>query len=156
MGQLPRSYYPTYRELLLETDREGRQLSFLAREDDFQFVRSLQQRDGVIPVVGDLGGMHALAAIGGWMRDHDQRLSAFYVSNVEDYLFRDRVFGQYMENVRRLPRSDQSVVIRSVFGRWGLVDSAPGYYSASSIQHLDEMVTNFSSGKYRTYSDLLR
>ena len=155
-GRLPRSYYPTYRELLLETDQEGRQLSFLAREDDFQFLRSLQQRDAVIPVVGDLGGTHALAAIGRWMRDHNHRLSAFYVSNVEDYLFRDQVFGQYMENLNRLPRSDRSVVIRSVFGRWGLADSAPGYYSTSTTQNLDEMLANFSSGKYRTYTDLLR
>ena len=156
MGQLPRSYYPTYRELLLETDQGGRQLSFLAREDDFQFLRSLEQRDGVIPVVGDLGGTHALATIGRWMRDHNQRLSAFYVSNVEDYLFRDQVFGQYMENIRRLPRSNRSLVIRSVFGRWGLADSAPGYYSTSTTQNLDEMLTNFSDGKYRTYTDLLR
>ena len=155
-GRLPRSYYPTYRELLLETDREGRQFSFLAREDDFQFLRSLQQRDAVIPVVGDLGGTHALAAIGRWMRDHNHRLSAFYVSNVEDYLFRDRVFGQYIKNLNRLPPSDRSMVIRSVFGRWRLRDSAPGYYSTSTIQDLDEMLTNFSSGKYRAYTDLLR
>ena len=155
-GQLPRSYYPTYRELLLETDREGRQLSYLVSEDDFQFLRSLQQRDAVIPVVGDLGGMHALASIGRWMRQHNHRLSAFYVSNVEDYLFRDQVFGQYMENLNRLPHSDRSVVIRSVFGRWGLADSSPGYYSTSTTQNLDEMLTNFSNGKYRTYTDLLR
>jgi len=155
-GRLPRTYYPTYRELLLETDREGRRLSFLAREDDFQFLRSLHQRDAVIPVVGDLGGTHALVAIARWMRQHDQRLSAFYVSNVEDYLFRDRVFGQYMENLTRLPRSDRSVMIRSVFGRWGLVDTAPGYYSTSTTQNLDEMLANYSDGKYRTYTDLLR
>ena len=84
-GRLPRSYYPTYRELLLETDRDGRQLSFLASEDDFQFLRSLQARGGVIPVVGDLGGTRALAAIGSWMGEHNHRLSAFYVSNVEDH-----------------------------------------------------------------------
>jgi hypothetical protein len=155
-GRLPRSYYPTYRELLLETDPQGGQRSFLARESDFQFLRSMQARDAVIPVVGDLGGTHALAAIGRWMRDHNQRLSALYVSNVEDYLFRDQVFGQYMDNLSRLPRSDRSLVIRSVFGRWGLADSAPGYYSTSTTQDLDEMLTNFSSGKYRTYTDLLR
>ena len=48
------SYYPTYRDLLLETDRQGRRWSFLASEDDYQFVRSLERRDLVIPVVGDL------------------------------------------------------------------------------------------------------
>jgi hypothetical protein len=131
-------------------------MNFLASEDDFQFVRSLHERGAVIPVVGNLGGMHALASIGQWMHDHHQRLSAFYVSNVEDYLFRDRVFGQYMQNLGGLPRSDRSLVIRSVFGRWGLPDSAPGYYSTSTTQNVDEMLANFSDGKYRTYSDLLR
>ncbi|OFV95266.1 MAG: hypothetical protein A3H28_03845, partial [Acidobacteria bacterium RIFCSPLOWO2_02_FULL_61_28] len=98
-GRPPRSYYPTFRDLLLETDTKGRQRSFLASEGDFQFVRSLQRRDGVIPVVGDLGGTHALAAIGRWMTERDERLSAFYVSNVENYLFRDGGFGRYMENL---------------------------------------------------------
>ncbi|MGH9783860.1 MAG: hypothetical protein ACRD88_06700, partial [Terriglobia bacterium] len=98
-GRPPRSYYPTYRELLLETDQAGRRLNYLAAEDDFQFLRSLQARDRVIPVAGDLAGTHAVAAIGRWMSEHNERLSAFYVSNVENYLFRDGSFGQYMENL---------------------------------------------------------
>src|SRR4029450_572288 len=44
-GRAPRSYYPTYRELLFETDRENRRGNFLISEDDYQFVRGLQQRD---------------------------------------------------------------------------------------------------------------
>ena len=44
-GRPPRSYYPTYRELLLETDQAGCRCNYLATEDDFQFVRSLQARD---------------------------------------------------------------------------------------------------------------
>ena len=156
VGRLQRSYYPTYRELLLETDRNGRQLNFLASEEDFQFLRSLQARGGVIPVVGDLGGTHALAAIGSWMAEHNHRLAAFYVSNVEDYLFRGRTFLRYMDNLNRLPRSERSVVIRSIFGRFGLRDSAPAYYSASTVQNLSEMLADNAAGKYRTYTDLLR
>ncbi len=155
-GRPTQSYNPTYRELLTETDQEGRQLSYLASEDDFQFVRSLQRRDGVIPVVGDFGGTHALAAIGRWMTEHDERLSAFYVSNVENYLFRNGNFGRYMENLNRFPHTDRSVIIRSIFGRLARSVSAPGYYSASIVQDLDELLANFSAGKYRTYSDLLR
>ncbi len=155
-GRPPQSYNPTYRELLTETDQEGRQLSYLASEDDFQFVRSLQRRDGVIPVVGDFGGTHALAAIGRWMTEHDERLSAFYVSNVENYLFRNGNFGRYMENLNRFPHTDRSVIIRSIFGRFARSVSVPGYYSASIVQDLDELLANFSAEKVRTYSDLLR
>ena len=63
-GRAPRFYYPTLRELLLATDVGGRPWSYLASEDDFQFVRSLQARDALIPVVGNVSGPHALRAIG--------------------------------------------------------------------------------------------
>ena len=138
----------------MEGDRTGRKLSYLVSENDFQFVRSLQARDGVIPVVGDLSGTQALAAVGKWMTDHDERLSAFYVSNVENYLFRGGGFGRYMENLNRLPHTDRSVIIRSTFGR-PTAQSAPGYYSTSTVQDFDELLANFSAGKYRSYSDLL-
>ena len=154
-GRPPQGYYPTYRELLLETDQKGRTRSYLASEGDFQFVRSLEGRDAVIPVVGDLSGTHALTAMGRWMTEHNERLSAFYVSNVENYLFRDDGFERYMENLNRLPHTDRSAIIRSIFGRFGLPDSVPGYYSTSTVQNLNELLANFSAGKYQTYSDLL-
>ena len=153
-GRPTQSYNPTYRELLMEGDRTGRKLSYLVSENDFQFVRSLQARDGVIPVVGDLSGRHALAAVGKWMTDNNERLSAFYVSNVENYLFREDGFGRYMENLNRLPHTDRSVIIRSIFGR-PTAQSVPGYYSTSTVQDFDELLANFSAGKYRSYSDLL-
>lgn len=155
-GRPPRSYYPTYRELLLETDQTGRKLNYLASENDFQFVRSLEARDRVIPVVGDLGGTHAVPAIARWMRQRNQRLSAFYVSNVENYLFRDGSFGQYMENLYQLPHSDRSVLIRSVFGAAALPESVPGYYSTSALKDFDELLADYTAGKYRRYFDLLR
>ena len=155
-GRPSQSYYPNYRELLLETDRKGSKMSYLASEEAFQFVRSLEGEDRVIPVVGDLAGTHAVAAIGHWMKEHNQRLSAFYVSNVENYLFRNGSFGQYMENLNRLPHTDRSVMIRSIFGGYALPESAPGYYSTSAVQDFNELLANFAAGKYRTYSDLLR
>jgi len=154
-GRPPRSYYPTYRELLLETDRTGRKLNYLAAEADFQFLRSLQTRDRVIPVVGDLSGTHAVAAIGRWMRQNDQRLSAFYVSNVESYLFRNGSFKAYMENLSRLPHTQRSVLIRSVFGAPALPESVPGFYSTSVLQNFDELLADYAAGKVRGYYDLL-
>ena len=155
-GRPPREYYPTLRELLLETDREGRKLSYLASEDSFQFVRNLEARDLIVPIVGDLGGTHAVAAIGRWMERHQARLSAFYVSNVENYLFHDRNFNRYMENLRRLPHTDHSVIIRSIFGGFAVPETIPGYYSTSTVQIFDELLGNFSAGKYESYFDLIR
>jgi hypothetical protein len=155
-GRPPRSVYPTYRELLLETDRNGRRLSYLASEDDFQFVRDLEARDGVIPVVGDLAGPRAIAAIGQEMSGRGEHLSAFYVSNVEMYLFRNGSFARFVDNLAHLPRTDRSVVIRSVFGGYALADSVPGYYSTSTVQNANDLIANSSAGKYRSYTDLLR
>jgi hypothetical protein len=113
-GRPPRSAYPTLRDLLLATDRAGRSWNYLASERDFQFVRSLQTQDLVIPVVGDLGGRHALAAIADLMVSRGDRLSAFYVSNVEMYLYGDKS-AEFVKNVNRLPRDAHSVIIRSTF-----------------------------------------
>jgi len=153
-GRSPRSYYPTYGELLLETDRQGHLWNYLAAEDDFTFVRGLEQRDLVIPVVGNLSGPTALAAIARLMRERGVRLSAFYTSNVEFYLFGDGTFPRFVENLARLPRADHSVVIRSVFGGFTPIDAAPGYYSASLVQPIDDLVSGFASGRYRFYSSL--
>jgi hypothetical protein len=151
-GRQPQSYYPSYRDLLYETDRQGRRWNYLASEDDFQFVRTLEQRDLVIPVVGDLAGQTALAQIGRLMTARGDRLSAFYASNVEFYLFGDGKFANYVENLKRLPHSDKSLIIRSVFG--GLGQSAPGYYSSSLVQPVDELLQGYVAGRFRGYSEL--
>jgi hypothetical protein len=155
-GRAAREYYPTYRDLLLETDRQGRKRCYLASEDDFQFVKALEARDGVVPVVGDLAGPHAVAAIGQLMTERGQRLSAFYVSNVENYLFQNGSYARYVENLKRLPHSDRSLIIRAIFGGYSLPESAPGYYSTSTVQTLNELLAACAAGKCRSYYDLLR
>jgi hypothetical protein len=151
-GRAPQSYYPTYRDLLLETDRQGHRWSFLASEDDFQFVRSLERRDLVIPVVGDLAGPSAIAAIGRLMTSRGDRLSAFYTSNVEFYLFGDGKFARFVENLERLPRTNRSLIIRAVFGGFG--QSTPGYYSSSLVQPVDRLVQGYATGSFHSYPEL--
>jgi hypothetical protein len=155
-GRPARDYYPTYRDLLLETDRRGRKLCYLASEDDFQYVKALEGRDGVVPVVGNLSGPKALAAIGQEIAKRGEKVSAFYVSNIENYLFRDGSFPRFMDNVKKLPRSDKSVIIRSLFGGMSLPESVPGYYSTSAIQSLNELVANCGTTRCRGYFELLK
>jgi hypothetical protein len=155
-GRPARDYYPTYRDLLLETDRRGRKLCYLASEDDFQFVKALEARDGLVPVVGNLSGPHALAAIGQEIARRGEKVSAFYVSNIENYLFRDGSFPRFVYNVKKLPRSDKSVMIRSLFGGMSLPESVPGYYSTSAIQTINEFVANCGSTRCRGYYELLK
>jgi hypothetical protein len=155
-GRPAREYYPTYRDLLLETDRRGRQLCYLASEDDFQFVKTLEARDLVIPVVGNIAGPKALAAIGQEIARRGEKVSAFYDSNIENYLFRDGSFPRFVDNVKKLPHTDKSVIIRSLFGGYNLPESVPGYYSTSAIQSIDKFLANCGSSRCRGYFDLLK
>lgn len=145
-GRRPQFYYPTFRDLILATDAQEHRLSYLASSASYQFVRNLEQRDLVVPVTGDLGGSHALHAIADDMTRRHVRLSAFYVSNVENYLFRDGRFPRFLENLARLPRAQDAVVIRSIFG---------GGPSVSAIQPLERMLGDYEAGRYRTYNDLV-
>jgi hypothetical protein len=112
-------YYPTLRELLLATDANGHEWNFLASEEDFQFVRTLEAHDGVIPVVGNVNGTHALRSIGRAIAGRGERVAAFYISNVENYLHRDGTYHQFMENLGQLPHDHRSLMIRSIFGGGG-------------------------------------
>ena len=137
-GRAPQSYYPNYRQLLLETDARGRPGSFLVRDEDFQWVKQLQAKNLVVPVVGDLAGPHAIRAVAGWLAERGVGVSEYYTSNVEDYLWRGGAYAAFVDNVRALPWTADGVIIRSYFGQrgghfHGLV-ARPGYYSIQLLQ----------------------
>jgi hypothetical protein len=152
LGRSPQLHYPTFRQLLLDVDGAGRQRNYLATEDGFQFVKSLEARDLVIPVVGNLSGESAMVAIGRWLREHNLRLSIFYASNVEFYLFREGTFARFVDNLSRLPHGHRALIIRSVFGGGG----GFGGGSVSQTQVVAELLDGFSRGKYHQYWELVR
>jgi hypothetical protein len=151
-GRAPQFGYPTLGDLLLERDAAGTPRSFLAAEEGFTFLKDLQARDLVIPVVGNLGGPTALAAIGKFLAQRNERLSAFYASNVEFYLFRDGSFGRFVANLASLPRADHAVIIRSIFG--GAGRPLPGYLSASILHPIQNLLDGYARGQFRQYSEL--
>jgi hypothetical protein len=150
----PRAYYPSYRDLLLEKDLTGKQCNYLVVEDDFQFMRSLENRNLLIPTVGNFAGDKAFTEVGKILKERGEKVTAFYTSNVEYYLMGDTSFDRYAENVRRLPIDPRGVLIRSVFGGgYGIrsVQNVPGYYSAQLLQPLE----SFVKGKFESYRDLI-
>ena len=158
LGRAPRDYYPDLRKLLLEKDLSGKQLNYLASEDDFQFVKSLEGRNLVIPVVGNLAGTHALHEIGRVISERGEKLSTLYVSNVEFYLMREGTFDAFAANVRSIPHDPHSVIIRSYFGGgfYGShPQSVPGYFSTQLLQTIDSFVSESARGGYATYMDLV-
>ncbi len=153
LGRAPRSYYPSYRDLLVEADPDGRRGHYLASEDDYQFVRALEQRDLVVPVVGDLSGPTSLAAIGRLLGERGDAVSAFYTSNVEFYLFGRGTFARFVANLRKMPHATRSLIIRSVFDGYARA-AAPGYASVSITQPIDELLDGYANGRIRSYGDL--
>ncbi|MDQ3697330.1 MAG: hypothetical protein M3373_04810 [Gemmatimonadota bacterium] len=154
----PRAYYPTFRDLVLSRDLTGRDGSYLAREDAFQYVKRLQERDLVIPVVGDLAGPHALAAIGREIAARGERVSAFYASNVEFYLVREGSWPRFATTAAALPRDARSVIIRSYFGgNFGAAHphAVPGYFSTQTLEPLDDFARAIKPGVSPTYWELV-
>jgi hypothetical protein len=77
----------------------------------------MQARNLIVPVVGDFAGPKALRAVGAYLRRYGATVSAFYVSNVEQYLRLERVWGSFCGNAARLPVDEASLFIRA--GRGG-------------------------------------
>jgi hypothetical protein len=160
LGRNNRSDYPSFGRLIVETDRAGRQLSYLADENAFQFVRGMQVADRIVPVIGNVAGDKAIKAIATYATEHGLKVSAFYLSNVEQYLMgRDGGFDAYAKNVKLLPHDSTSVIIRSYFGRFGMphplyVPSA-GNLSTSMIEPMDAFNKAFAAGDLWNYSELV-
>ncbi len=152
-GRAPRPYYPTYRQLLIETDMEGRHASYLADAASYAVVRGLERAGRIVPVVGDLGGTHAVREIGDVLREMEIPLSAFYVSNVEFYLVQQGTLDDWIASLATLPATPEAVVIRSVFPNYRRdhPSAVPGYYAAQALQPVTTLVT----ARFNDYWDLV-
>jgi hypothetical protein len=105
--------YPTLRELLSAKDASGAARGFLADEESFRFLQAMEREGRIIPVVGDFAGDRALPGIAARIAEEKLTVSAFYVSNVEQYLFENKVWAKWAGNVAKLPVDDQSLFIRA-------------------------------------------
>ena len=153
----PRSIYPPYRDLLLETDLAGNQQNYFNSEDDFQFLKKLEDQDMVVPVVGDLSGPQAMKAIGQYIAEIKERVSAFYVSNVEFYLQRQGTFDKFIENVRSLPIDSRSVIIRSYFNYYAPAhpQAEPNHFSTQLMERIDDLIKQCAAGDCDSYNDIV-
>jgi hypothetical protein len=151
---------PTFEELMMETDGEGKHRSFLASEENFRTIQELQKKNLIVPVVGNFAGPRALRSVGQYLRNHGATVTAFYTSNVEQYLFMDRSWRDFYENVATLPIDGTSVFVR------GVIRDVSGEYSSSPALPLTSryetklfpiggLVDAFNSGTIHRYGDIL-
>ena len=151
-GRWSWGYFPTLRGILLERELDGDLGNFLAREEDYLFVRELHLQNRIIPVVGDFAGPKALRTVGDYLKKNGYSVSAFYTSNVEQYLFRNGVFGEFVENVRHLPVTEKSLFIRAFTGRGGFHPArVPGHRLTTILQKITTFLGDFDQGRYPNY-----
>jgi hypothetical protein len=90
----------------------GEERGFLASEQAFARIKTMERENLIVPVVGDFAGPKALRAIGTWLRARGATVRMFYVSNVEQYLESNGVWPAFCANVATLPLDRASVFIR--------------------------------------------
>jgi hypothetical protein len=155
MGGMRGGGFPDLGDLIEQGDLRGKLGNFLAVTEDYEFVRELHRKHLIIPVVGDFGGRKALAAIGDYLRKHGYTVTAYYTSNVEQYLFENGVFGAFANNVRKLPLNEKSFFIRGAPNRYGHPAQMPGHRSATLLQQMMVFLKDFDEGLYNSYPTLL-
>jgi hypothetical protein len=147
--------FPTYADMVQQSDWEGRSRSYLSSEESFRFIKDFQEKNLLVPVVGDFAGPKALRAVGRYVRDHGETVSAFYVSNVEQYLFQNDVWSAFYGNVATLPVNSASTFIRSVSNRMGY--TGPMMWTDGRATVLDPIrasVQDYRGGRITRYYDL--
>ena len=85
----------------------GRSRSYLASEDGYRFVRDLQSKNLIVPVIGDFGGPTAIRRVGDYVRAHHEVVQAFYGSNVGVYLNTQQTRA-YCASLATLPAARQA------------------------------------------------
>jgi len=126
---------------MVATDGNGHASSYLATEDSFRFVKDMETRNMVVPVVGNFGGPKAIRAVATYLKQKETVVSAFYVSNVEQYLRQDGIWSTFCSNVTTLPLDATSTFIRSSRGGFaGARGFSPGF--TSEVRPVGGDVTN--------------
>jgi hypothetical protein len=157
----PGGLLPTFAEMMQATDKEGVPRSFLATEAGFLALKEFQARNLVVPVVGDFAGPHALRSVGQYLRAHGATVTSFYTSNVEQYLFLNRVLADgFYANVSTLPLTAKSVFIRGlILGPNGEYSPSPAFTRFSRFEtelfSIPDLVKRFAAGTIEKYDDIV-
>jgi hypothetical protein len=163
--------FPSFERMMIATDGDcgspcltsyslppaaGRNWSFLATEENFQYVRSMQLKNLFIPLVGDFSGPGTIRKIGTYLKERGATVSAFYASNVEYYLNENQQRAFYA-NILSLPTDPSSVILRFVSG----TGSVMPWWNArigntSVVSRISDLRMKTPDGRSPNYLDLLR
>jgi hypothetical protein len=149
-------WFPSYAELMTETDAQGQARSYLASDELFQRLKEYETSNLLVPVVGDFGGDKALRSVGDYLRDHGAVVSVFYTSNVEQYLFQGDAWKRFFDNVASMPLDPHATFIRAFFNRgYGFRRGFPDVRSATLLDSIPGLLAAVKAGRIQTYYDVI-
>jgi hypothetical protein len=144
------STMPNYSELMMATDADGVNRSYLATEASYGVLRDLHARNLIVPVTGDFAGPKALRAVGAFLKEHNASVAAIYTSNVEQYLFQQGDnWKKYYDNVGQLPLTPATVFIRSM-----RPTNRNAGLLGSMLSPTQRFLDAYKRGRIRVYTDL--
>jgi len=147
----------TYARIMNTTDITGRNSAFLATEESYLYVREMQRKNLIVPLVGDFAGPAVIRNVGLYLTEHKATVGAFYISNVETYLS-DPQKQIFYENVATLPVDSSSMFIRHILGNpaRGLSWWRMGMSNVSTIAPMSEFINQIKSGRRPTFQEIVR
>ncbi|HEY2380087.1 MAG TPA: hypothetical protein VGK48_02790 [Terriglobia bacterium] len=157
-GNFGRGRMPSYEEIMQTTDAEGTNLSYMGSEENYKSLQNLEKNNLIVPVVGDFAGAKAIRTVAKYLKDHDAHVTAFYLSNVEQYLFQqDDDWSKFYKNVETLPLDSTATFIRSVFNGVAANSQPSGYglRSASLLSSIPDLLKAFGAGEIQSYYDVI-
>jgi len=118
-GMGRRGNFVNFQSLMVADDGAGVARSFLATEEHFRYLKALHTKNLLVPVVGNFAGPTAIRRVGAWLKERNAVVSAYYLSNVEQYLEQDGLWMRFCGNVAQLPLDATSTFIFSQNGGGG-------------------------------------
>jgi len=153
-----RNRMPSYADLMMQNDGEGQNHSYLSSEDNFGILKDLEQRNLIVPLIGDFAGPKTIRAVGTYLKQQNAAVTVFYLSNVEQYLFQQNdQWSRFYQNVATLPLDPNARFIRSVFNGYAYTLTANGYFRSDSLlSSIPDLLEAFNAGRIETYYDVIR
>jgi hypothetical protein len=100
-------------------DGTGLNRGYLGSEENWRAMKDFHMRNLLVPVVGDFAGPKAIRTVGAYLKEKGAVVSAYYLSNVEQYLNQNGVEQVFLCNVAQLPLDAASTFIYTGRGRYG-------------------------------------
>jgi hypothetical protein len=148
---------PSYAQLQIEADSAGVHRSYMASEANFRALKQLEVDNLVVPIVGDFAGPKAIRSVSAYLKEHHATVTAFYLSNVEQYLFnQEDDWRKFFGNVGSLPLDSTSTFIRSVFNGMGFNRAGPGMRAQQMLASMSTQVRLFNEGRLSSYYDVVQ